>query len=77
MNKTADPGNVFVCLACGKRSRSRYGFQPVGEGLLRREVRDSISPGWDESCMLNCDEFPEGDLVLNGIGRVTEIKRAQ
>ena len=61
-NKVAPKGYVFVCLACGKRSRDRYGMKP-------------ISYGWDVSCTLNCDMFREEDLVLNEHdGRVTEIK---
>lgn len=40
MNQTAPEGQVFVCAACGKRSRDLYGLQ-------------SIDKGWDESCMLN------------------------
>lgn len=35
----APAGQIFVCGACGKRSRDRYGFQ-------------KIDAGWDESCML-------------------------
>jgi hypothetical protein len=50
-NKTADPGNVFVCTACGKMSNDRYGTDPV-------------SPGWDESCMLNSIELPKKNLII-------------
>lgn len=52
MNKVADPGNVFVCLACGKMSNDRYGNEPV-------------SPGWDESCMLNSIELPKKNLIIS------------
>lgn len=40
-NTIAPEGKIFMCMACGKKSRDRYGYQ-------------KISPGWDESCMLNC-----------------------
>ena len=40
MNHTAQEGQVYICAACGKRSRDKYGDQP-------------IDYGWDESCMLN------------------------
>lgn len=60
-NKVAPKGYVFVCLACGKRSRDRYGDK-------------AINHGWDVSCVLNCDMFKEESLVLNEHGRVTEIK---
>ena len=42
-------GLVWVCQACGKRARSRYGM--------------SAKNGWDVSCMLNavlCFDEPEG-----------------
>lgn len=42
----APEGTVWVCGACGKRARSRYGFD---EG--RRST--ALDAGWDESCMLN------------------------
>lgn len=58
-NKVAPVGQVYVCLACGKRSRDKYGNQ-------------SISYGWDASCMLNCDVFNEEDLVMEN-GRVIKI----
>ncbi len=39
-NKVAPEGQVFICAACGKRSKDRYGDQ-------------KIDHGWDASCMLN------------------------
>lgn len=39
-NRFASEGEVFVCGACGKRSRDLYGAE-------------AIDYGWDESCMLN------------------------
>lgn len=40
----APEGTVFVCGACGKCARSRYGCDAAG-------VSTVIDPGWDSSCM--------------------------
>ncbi len=40
MNIIAGDGQLFICGACGKRSRDKYGDY-------------AIDSGWDESCMLN------------------------
>ena len=67
-NVISPPGAVFVCNACGKRSRDLYGKQ-------------KISLGWDESCMLNailCEEkslFIEGDTVLSGTTWVENLTK--
>lgn len=60
-NKTAPDGSVWVCLACGKRSNDQYGTL-------------ALTPGWDESCALNCELYREDRLVLNDQGLVVEIK---
>lgn len=39
-NHTAPEGQVYVCGACGKRSRDRYGDK-------------RIDRGWDVSCMMH------------------------
>lgn len=39
-NEVAPEGAMYVCGACGKRSRDLYG-------------EHSYDQGWDESCMLN------------------------
>lgn len=47
-HRVAKDGFVFVCRACGKQSKDNFGYQ-------------SISRGWDESCMLNavlCEAKP-------------------
>lgn len=44
--KLAPDGQLWVCEACGKRARSRYGFDALGR-------RTSLDYGWDASCMLN------------------------
>lgn len=40
---TAPEGCWYVCHACGKKSKTRHGI--TGER----------SPGWDASCMSNCE----------------------
>ncbi len=72
MNKTAEPDHLFVCCACGKASTTAYGFEG-GNGLL--PMKSTASPGWDESCMLNAQEFPIDQLVWNADKtRVVEVK---
>ena len=39
-NVKAGEGQVFVCGACGKRSRDKYGNDPINRG-------------WDVSCVVN------------------------
>ena len=52
-NQVAPPGSLFVCLACGKTSKTKYGL--------------AATNGWDESCMLNCQLFEESRLVYSGV----------
>jgi len=58
VNETAKPGHVFICLACGKRSRDRWGER-------------KIDRGWDESCMMHSHEVTEADAskarIENGL----------
>jgi hypothetical protein len=42
---------VLVCLACGKMSKDKYGYQPM-------------SAGWDVSCMMNSRKFYLDKLVV-------------
>jgi hypothetical protein len=51
---TAAGDETYVCLACGKTSRTKYGLDR------------SASPGWDESCMLNSVLYKTSDLVFAG-----------
>ncbi len=51
---------VWVCMACGKRSKDRYG-------------KEAINKGWDVSCMINAQRFNSNELVLNEEGRVIKI----
>lgn len=39
-NQLAPDGQVYVCAACGKRSKDQYGHR-------------KLDRGWDESCMLH------------------------
>jgi hypothetical protein len=48
----APKGYIWVCQACGKRARSRYGFDENNKST-------AIDYGWDESCMMHaqlCEE---------------------
>lgn len=51
---------VYVCLACGKRSRDRYGY-------------DSIDGGWDESCGLYARQCYVDALTFGRGGRVVAV----
>lgn len=55
---------VWVCLACGKVSKDRYG-------------KEGTSQGWDESCFLNSAQVKEDHIVWGTgeeAGKVVEIK---
>ena len=51
-DRMAPNGAIWMCAACGKTSRDRYG----GEGS-----------SWDESCMLNAVLVNEGS-VMRAVG---------
>jgi hypothetical protein len=51
-NEVAGPGEVFVCVACGRRSKDRNGDQ-------------KIHSGWDTSCRTHAVKCREEDLVLD------------
>lgn len=38
----ASPGTIWMCVDCGKKSETRYGFDHRGEKVS--------APGWDASC---------------------------
>jgi hypothetical protein len=59
-NHTAPPGFVYVCAGCGKRSRDKYGDEP-------------IDYGWDESCMMHAVLCDEKTLIFGENGRVTGL----
>jgi hypothetical protein len=60
-NRVAPAGYVYVCGACGKRSRDKYGDE-------------KIDHGWDESCMMNSVLCREDALVFGDNGRVKSLK---
>jgi hypothetical protein len=43
-SELAPEGQIYVCAACGKRARSRFGFDAMGRSTW-------IDHGWDTSCM--------------------------
>lgn len=45
-NIQAPEGAHWVCGACGKKSKWKYGFDA--------QEKDCADYGWDESCMMNC-----------------------
>jgi len=52
----APQGQIWVCAICGKRARTRYGFD-------EHQKSTALDAGWDESCMLHavlCHESPSG-----------------
>ena len=59
----APPGSLWVCHACGKTNRHRYG----DFGSMR---------GWDSSCAMQSGLYSEDRLVRGADGRVVELKEA-
>ncbi len=54
----APEGKVWVCRACGKTSRTQFGFVDDGTSRGGDYLPDGSRvavPGWDESCMLNAE----------------------
>ena len=56
-NHVAPDGQVYVCGACGKRSRDKYGD-------------NAIDHGWDVSCMMHAVLVHEASLCFGEGGRV-------
>jgi hypothetical protein len=56
----APKGQIWVCTACGKRARTRYGIDDVG-------AHTNIDYGWDESCAMHAtlcyEEKKDGHFV--------------
>ena len=55
-NNIAPVGTVYVCAACGKTSKTAYGFLSDGTPRGADRMPDGsrvADPGWDESCMLH------------------------
>ncbi len=62
----APEGQTWVCQACGKTSRSRYGFDAANKSVAMR--------GWDEICMMNASLFEDSQLLRNLSGIVVEVR---
>jgi hypothetical protein len=62
-NAVAPEGQVYLCTACGKRSRDKYG-----------EKR--ISHGWDVSCMMNSVLVYEDSIVYEN-GQIKSAKAVE
>ncbi len=58
-DKKAGRGQLWVCMACGKTSPTKFGLQ---------------TKGWDASCMLNSMLCKKSSLTFNEGKRVTNIK---
>lgn len=56
-NHTAPKGQVYVCGVCGKRSRNKYGDQPIDHG-------------WDINCMMHAVLVYENSTQLGENSRV-------
>lgn len=56
-NKIAPKGTLYVCMACGKVSKDKYG-------------NEAINRGWDVSCALNCVLVKETHIYLDSEGYV-------
>ncbi len=50
-NEEAPEGQVYVCTACGKRSKDRYGGK-------------AIDRGWDVSCAMNAVLVTETEAAV-------------
>ena len=61
-NKYAKDGNVFVCVECGKLSKDKYG-------------QESISNGWDVSCVMNAVEMDSAKIRVDEWGRVVGLEQ--
>lgn len=56
-NKFAPEDKIWVCLACGKFSKDKFGDKDL-----------NTSHGWDESCIINCQLFNVNKLVYSENG---------
>ncbi len=59
-HRIAPPGKIWMCAACGKKARDRFGI----EGWHSR--------GWDESCMLNAVLVDEDTQTQDNTGDRSE-----
>lgn len=61
----APEGQAWVCLACGKTSRSRFGLDKGNKNVAMK--------GWDASCVLNSQLIQEDWIVETENGLVRKI----
>ena len=68
-NEQAPAGKVYQCLACGRISRWRYGFNPEGR---QKDAQGSpyASCGWDESCTMNCALVEATEITVANVDRL-------
>ena len=52
----APEGKVWICMCCGKRARSRYGFDA-------QDNDTKIDYGYDESCMMHSELMDEKEAA--------------
>jgi hypothetical protein len=62
-NAVAPEGQVYLCAACGKQSKDKYGEQ-------------RISHGWDVSCMMNSVLVYEDSIVYEN-GKIKSAKAVE
>jgi hypothetical protein len=60
-NEVAGPGEVFVCMNCGRRSFDLLGWHRVHSG-------------WSITCVINAVKYREMDLVLGRKGEVARVR---
>jgi hypothetical protein len=63
-------GQVWICGACGKRSRTRYGFD-------ESKQRTAIDRGWDESCMLHAVLCHDDMRCVGGVFQWVAVEAAE
>ena len=51
-NEVAGPGEIFVCIDCGRLSKDRHGHHKVHSG-------------WSRTCSLNAVRYRQSDLHLD------------
>lgn len=56
---------VYVCCACGKLSKTRYGFDD--------KHQSQATIGWDVSCSMNASLYKRAQLTIEN-GRVINIQ---
>ena len=61
MNHIAPEGQIYVCMACGKRSLDEYGYR-------------ALDRMWDASCMLNAMLCYDDETLILKNGRVVDAK---